>query len=271
MADSLITQLLKDHPFNKTMSIGARRLRDDVYSLCCSHINPNDTEKFIKYIRDNYNRINWEKAIFYHHNERIYEGILRKTSEKFNEKPNNNNPDKIVFKKGTKAAGVARRKDIDWFNLAVFADSSFWIEMIDFPREKLHLNPDDIDKIEPSFTSMYELVTDWLLTDFNFSSLYNIYEFARDDSIEFIKECMSKVDDIRKRNTGYLAAIMKQERAALKYETEEDDSLTAHSKLVIAKMVEMANNKENVNWDDIEREAIVGETNRSEFEKVKLT
>lgn len=271
MTDSLIKQLLKDPPFDKVMSVGARKLRDDVYFLCHSHLSPNDTKKFIDHITEHYNPINWEIPIFYHHQERIFEGVMRRTSSKYKEKVKDRGADPPKWQRGTKAAGAGRRKDIDWFRLAVFEDTEFWREMIDFPREKLHLYPADVKKIEPAFSQMYELFTGWLLADFNFTTLYNIFEFARDYSTTFIQECMNKVDDPRKRSTSYLEAVIRQEMAVLKHEIGEDQSLTEHSKMVISKMLEMVEKREDIDWDKIEQDAAQGEENRRIFRKVKLS
>lgn len=271
MNDGLLNQLLRDAPFDKPMSTGARKLRDDVLLLCYSHINPNQTRDFLDHVESNYNRVNWEIAIFYHHNERIFEGILKKTSKKFLEDPKDKSSAPFAHQKGTKASGAARRKDIDWFELATFSDYSFWQEMIDYPREKLHINPSDIKKLDPAFTKMYELITGWLFTDFNFTSLYHIFEFARDYSLTFVSDCIEKVDDPRKRSTSYLQAVARQEMAVLKHELAEDTSLTEHSQNVINKMFEMVEKREDIDWDQIEDNAAQGEENRREFRKVKLS
>lgn len=253
------------------MSVGARRLRDDVYGLCISHVSPTEKRIFIDHVGDRYNRIHWEKAILYHHQERIFDGISRRTSNKFKEKMKDSGDNPPNWKRGTKIIKAPRRKDIDWFGLAVFDDVEFWREMIDSPREKLHVYPSSVDQLEPNFTNMYELISDWLLTDFNFTTLYNIFEFARDDNISFISDCIAKVEDPRKRSTSYLSAVIKQERAVLQHEIDEDTAITDHSKQVMSTIISMCEHKEDVDWDKIEGEAIVGEINREEFKKVKTS
>lgn len=270
MNRQFITTLLKEPPFNLIMSKNARALRDDVYMLCFSHCGYTSLREFVDEIKEQYDRIYWETAIYYHHNERIFEGILRRTSVKFEAKPKKGE-DPATWQRGTKATGAARNKKIDWLKLAIFDDIEFWREMIDFPRTKLAVYPKQIKLIQLAFTAMYELITGWLFADFNYTSLYHIYEFARDDSLSFVEECMDKVEDPRKHSTSYLQAIMQQERAIQKEELLEADSVVEFSKQVIHKMVDMVDKHEPIDWDQIETNASVGEENRSVFDKVKLS
>lgn len=268
--DSHIAQLLNSPPFNLTMSSGARYLRDEVYELCFSHRGMESLTAFVDRLREQYSRIHWEKAVYYKHQDPVLQGILRRTSTAFKSKPKKGAAP-AMWERGTIASGAARRKDIDWFKLAVFDDPAFWMEMIDFPRGKLMVHPSHIDQIEPAYTEMYELITNWLVTDFNYTSLYHIYEFARDCSLTFVKECMDKVEDLRQHSTSYLRAIIESERAVQKQELDEVREVDAYSQLVIDKMKEMVSIREEIDWDKIEADAAVGEENRTEFDKVKLS
>lgn len=265
-----ITQLLNSAPFNSIMSSGARYLRNEVYELCFSHRGTDSLTVFVNRIREQYNRINWEKAVYYHNHEEILRGIYRRTSTAFKAKHKNGVVPEI-WERGTIASNAARRKDIDWFKLAIFDDVSFWMDMINSPRAKLVVYPNHIDQIEPAYSNMYEMVTDWLITDFNYTSLYHIFEFARDCSLSFVKECMGKVENIRQHSTSYLRAIIEKERVIQKHELDELQEIDKYSQFVIDKMKEMVEAGENVDWEKIEKEASVGENNRAEFDKVKLS
>jgi len=268
--DSHIAQLLNSPPFNLTMSSGARQLRDNVYEMCFSHRGTESLTAWVDRLRGQYNRIHWEKAAYYQHTDQIFQGILRRTSTQFKAKPKKGTAPP-EWERGTIASGAARRKDIDWFKLAVFDDVEFWKEMIQFPRSKLAVYPHHIDQLEPAYTEMYELVTSWLVADFNFTSLYHIFEFTRDCSLSFVQECMDKVFNIRQHSTDYLRGIINKERAFQKVELDELSELDAYSELVISKMKEMVTVGEEIDWDKVEEKAAVGEENRAEFDKVKLS
>lgn len=268
--DSHITQLLSSSPFNLTMSSGARCLRDNVYELCFSHRGIESLTAFAERLKEQYNRIHWEKAVYYQHHDQIFQGILRRTSTVFKTKPKKGTAP-AMWERGTIASKAARRKDVDWFKLAVFDNVDFWKEMINFPRSKLVVYPSHVDQMGQAYIDMYELITDWLITDFNYTSLYHIYEFARDCSLIFVKECMDKVVNIRQHSTDYLRGIINKERAFQEHELNELNELDAYSELVINKMKEMISNREEVDWDRIESDAITGEENRKEFDKVELS
>lgn len=264
--NSIYSQLFNNTKFKKIMSTEALKLRDEIYSLCFSHIHPDDQKKLHDHISETYNRINWEIPTLYQNNEIILEAVLRKTSKKFNDK--NETKDTENWKRGTVALGAARRKDIDWFKLATFDDYEFWIDMIDVPR-KIHVHPANV--IIDSFTSMYNTITDWLFINFNFTSLYHIYEFSRDYSLNFIKDCMDKIDDPHKHTTNYLRAVINSEVAINDSILAEDKELTESSKKLILHLNSLLKKDVNVNWDEIEKKSNIKEENDIEFKKVILS
>lgn len=269
MPKSIVDSILESGHFAYTMSKPARLLRNEVIELCFSNINPNDRQKFIDNLKNNYHRVNWEKAIFYNNNNIIFDGILKRTSKKFEDDKTKKNREP-PWKMGTKATGAHRSKNIDWFELSTFANSDFWFDIVEFSRS-LSIKPDIFDKMRSQFVPMYDLITDWLLVDFSFSDLYRIYEISKNDSISFVRQCMDKVDDRSKISVPYLMAIIEKERAILKAELADSQHLTDRTKMFFDLVLENEKKWEHINWDELDKEARVIEDNMREFDKVKLS
>jgi len=247
-----------DHPsLTKTMSKHAKNLREEVFKFCLLQVaggRPRSVhDEFCAQVVAGYNPIVWERAILYAHPSEVYDAVLRATSTNGHVKG-------------------GRKKDTDWLKIATEFDYNLWMNRVrpDAKRSASRIDPSDFDKLAPQFTKMYVLLCDWLLADFGYSVLFNIFDMTRRYSTSIIKECIEKVDDPNHRSIDYLLAIVDKELAIRREEMLRDKELSDSSKQIIDAVTSIAINRtQPINWDEIDHKIDIDVANQAEFDKVK--
>lgn len=258
-----------DHPkFKHVMSRDGKTLRESILKLCIDNSIIGLTPSQIKILHDRiiqfYDPIVWERAILYAHHSEVYDAVLRATSSAHNKSA----PGKMP--KGNKKG--ARRKDIDWINLAVSFDWNVWVTFVDKPRGANKIYPSSLDTHLSDFSNMYTLFINWLLTDFSYSTLYQIYDISRRYSVDIIHDCMQEIEEPRQRSVDYLMAVVDKEIAIRKAKAFEDKSLLDNSKNIINTILNMvADRSKPVDWNNIDKTKEIDNENQEEFNKVKLS
>jgi hypothetical protein len=269
-----ISEFIDDPILKNVMSKYARSLRDEIlilsYKYGTARMGERERQEYVKKLLEQYNPINFEKAVFYNHPEAILEGVYRRTSAKFHEKQKPGE-EKVPWQRGSSSKKATRWKNVDWLEVARF-DWELWYEMVEFPRQKGHIDPKDFAKHEAAFTDMYAAFTNWYITDFNFKALYFIWSCAKNYSIDFVIRCLDVVEDPRKRNVDYVQSIIKKEFALMTRQMEENKALEQHSQSVIDQLLGFINEeKEPIDWDALDQEYETIMKNKAEFNKVKLS
>lgn len=282
MNDAVITQLLKQElsgpPFDKNMSKDARSLRDRVYELAFKNgfpKDPNKRDRWITELRSEYDPLLFEMAVLYDHHERIIESVRKRTSKKFlddNKHENSTGKERPDHEKGTKSRNASRIKGLDWLDIAKFQDwHDIWYRCIEYAKLTPTINPNKFLPTSAQFRPVYELFVDWVYSDFNRKSLVQIYRMSLNYSLEFIKECMEFVEDRRKRDAGYLLAIIEKEHAILRAELEENAEVHRMSKQIVDSIVDYVDHHEHVDWDELEKDFHNHLLNKEEMDKIKLS
>ena len=261
------------------MSKDARRLRDDVYELVFKtelpKIDFGKKDIWLEQLKAGYDPLNFERAILFDYQDRIFEAVLRRTSKKFaddTDAEKKSGEHRWDHEKGTVARSATRNKDIDWLEVAKFADwQNIWHECIEFHKANPSIAPGSFDASLHQFRPMYELFVGWMYTDFNRASLLHIFNMSNHYALDFVKECMDMVEDPRKREPAYLLAIIQKEHKILQVEINENDEIDEFSKRIINACVDFVDHHEPVNFNEFEKEFQEHMKNHEEFNKVKLS
>lgn len=283
MNNAVITQLLKHElsgpPFNRAMSKDARKLRDDVYELAFIHGLPNgDTEKrqWIKKLIDSYDPLNFERAILYDHYDRIIEAVNRRTSVKFKKDSDSIRKGEMDFKddhkRGTKSKSSYRLPGLDWLNIAQFSDwEDIWYRCVNLHKANISIEPKHFNTTISQFRDMYNLFVGELYYDFNRNSLIHIYQMASKYSLDFVKECMGRVVDVRQKEPNYIIEVVKKEHAILQAELEESNQVEKETVELVKSVVSYVNYHDEIDWGKVKKDLKKRMDNKEEFDKVKLS
>ena len=273
--ESLTSQILNEEPFTRPMSRDARKLRDDVYHLAFDNLkgrmNGAQFQSFVDNLKNEYEPLDWERAIFFQHHENVYKAILRVTSMKFREDTKNSEDTRAPWEKGTVAEGATRNKDIDWRWLIRFKDYERLYFMGEVFARRLSILPPDFDKRLDEFRPIYNMITRWVYSDFNYSALYRLWQMSAVHRPSFVQECMDKVEDQSKRTIEYLEAVIQGEYALWKLQVKDGQELEAESKLVYEAFKFMITKYENVDWDAVDKEADSQMNTANALNKVKMS
>ena len=268
-----ISKLIDSPILNNIMSKYARALRDEIFTISykygASRMGEQERIEFVQKMLSQYNPINFEKAIFYHHPNVVLEGVYRAPSAKFYEKQKPGE-DKPPWQRGSPSESSTRSKKVDWLEVAKF-DSSVWYDTVEFPRSNGGIDPKDFEVHEKAFTNMYAAFTHWFIIDFNFKALYFIWDCAKKYSIDFVVRCLDLVEDPRKHNTDYIKSIIEKEWAIMLKQYQEHKELDERSKIVTDQLLNLIEDRDPIDWEAIDKELEADITNKEMFDKVKLS
>jgi hypothetical protein len=256
----MIDYLGNNEKFMRIMSRDGRRIRDDVIGSCLRYSAINIEQQISEF----YDPMVWEKAVLYAHPSDLFTAFMRLTSKLYKDEERSGR-----LPKGRKDG--ARRKDVDWADVAINFAPQWWMPGIQDPRAR-RIDPNDFYKLEPAFTNMYMLVSQWLITDFSYTALLQILDISKRYSLDLVSECMEKIDQVRNRSIDYLMAIIEKEMAARHIEMMESKELEERSKKILSDLIDMAEKRAvSVDWDELEKNKEVDNLNKEVFDKVKLS
>jgi hypothetical protein len=266
--------LVIEHPkLNHVMSRGAKKLRDKVFTLCLENSGVGSKgqkifDDFKQAIIDNYDPLDWERALLYASTDPLYDAVLRITSTRYVNQLKKDDNSKAAWEMGSTGGG--RNKEIDWVDVAKF-DAKWWYGHIRFPHSG-SIQPNNFDKVIQEFSAVYKLFTDWFLADFGYHDLLFIWHLTNKNTIEEIQKCMDMVTDKNKRSTNYLSAILDKEDALLRVELEERQEMMDHSQNTLDAIASIVDkDRDPVDWNNIEKDIDLDRNNEDGFKGVKLS
>ena len=254
------------------MSREAKSLRDDVLNMVFQHgtagKGQQDRSLFQSQVIEAYTPLNWERAVLYANSRSLLEAVCRRTSAAYYRSKDKPGAQKPEWQKGSIDGN--RYKKIDWVSVSRFGPE-WWIKSIQFPRQGA-IFPQSFDKVAAEFSEIYSLFTSWLLIDFSYKTLLNIWDLTNRFSPQFIKSCMDLVEDKSKRSIEYLLPIIDKEFAIMRQEILERNELTSQSKQLLETISSLvANRGEPIDWNKLDERLEVDSENAKAFDEVKLS